>query len=286
MKNIIFSFFVIIFTFGFIGCNDDNESSNNTARLQLILVDNPGGYLEVNVEIIDVLYNSSDDDDEGWVSLGSPDDYPVMVNLKEYTSGKSLILTDDEIPSGSLNQVRLVLGDNNTLVIEDDDGNPSEPIPLDTPSAQQSGLKLKLDTELEPGFTYSFVLDWDVQKSIVKAGNSGKYILKPVINVIAKAISGSIDGTVVGGLDVNDTDPTALENITIEVYSSTNLDVSINSTSTDDSGYFLFQGLEAGSYVLKINHTGYGPYQTEVGLEIQVVVEQTMDAGIIELLLD
>ena len=98
-----------------------------------------------------------------------------------------------------LKQFRLVLSDNNTLLLE----NETTPIHLDTPSAQQSGLKLKLDTALEPGFSYTFILDWDVHKSIVKAGNSGKYILKPVIRVNTEVNSGSISGKVIGE-DLND----------------------------------------------------------------------------------
>ena len=39
-------------------------------------------------------------------------------------------------------------------------------------------------------------MDWDVQKSIVKAGNSGNYNLKPVIRVTAEANSGTISGRI------------------------------------------------------------------------------------------
>ena len=45
--------------------NNSNDEINKTARVQLKLVDAPGDYLEVNVEIIDIQYNSSEDD--GWL---------------------------------------------------------------------------------------------------------------------------------------------------------------------------------------------------------------------------
>lgn len=287
MKNIISTFLLIFLAVGFIGCNDDeNNASDQTARLQLKLVDAPGDYLEVNVEIIDVLYNSSDDD-EGWVSLGTPDGNPVEVDLTELTAGNSLLLTDEIIPSGSLKQIRLVLGENNTLVVEDENGEPSDLIDLDTPSAQQSGLKLKLDAELEAGFTYSFVLDWDVRKSVVKAGNSGKYILKPVINVHADATSGSLEGNVIGKLNAGDTEAVALENVVVEAYDVLDMNESASSTPTDANGNFMFQGLPAGTYVLKIMHSGYQDYESEMdpGIVIEVGVVNVL-AESIELLLE
>ena len=285
MKKIIGSFLISLFVICLIGCNDDSDNSNPISRIQLKLVDAPGDYLEVNVEIIDILYNDTDGD-EGWVSIGTPDGDPLEVDLTELVSGNSLLLADEELPSGSLNQIRLVLSDNNWLVIEEENGEASEPIHLDTPSAQQSGLKLKLNTELEPGFTYSFILDWDVQKSVVKAGNSGKYNLKPVIDVIAEVNSGSIEGTVVGKLDVNDVDPIALENVVVEVYDKDDLVNSVNSTLTDVNGYFIFQGLKAGNYVIKINSTGYVPYETPSGSEIDVVVGAVEKVETIELVLE
>ena len=166
-KNI---FMVAICLFAILGlhsCSDDNPE--NTSRVQLKLIDAPGDYQEVNVEIIDVLYNSTEND-EGWKSITEDDFSPIIVDLTELIAGNELLLSDVIIPSGMLQQIRLVLGDNNTLVVEGE----ANPINLDTPSGQQSGLKLKTNTELEPGYSYTFILDWDVQKSVVKAGNSGK----------------------------------------------------------------------------------------------------------------
>lgn len=227
-----------------------SDSESNDARIQLRLVDAPGDYLEVNVEIVDVQYNSSEDD-LGWRSFDAPEeqDYPIYVDLTELIAGNNILLADQDVPAGMLKQIRLVLGTENTLVI---DGEP-EAVPLNTPSAQQSGLKLKLDTQLEPGFTYSYILDWDVQKSIVKAGNSGNYNLKPVIRVEADATSGSISGSVFELIDdVN----TPMEGIVISLSSGTDSDIT---TSTDVNGDFLFAGVDPDNspYTLSIEHEGY-----------------------------
>ena len=122
------------------GCANDDE--NNTARVQLKLVDAPGDYLEVNVEIVDIQFNNSDSE-AGWVSFGTPEDYPINVDLTTLIAGNSLLLADQLIPSGKLKQIRLVLVDGNTLKI---DGQ-ADMMPLKTPSAMQSGLKLNMNTQ-------------------------------------------------------------------------------------------------------------------------------------------
>lgn len=239
---------------GFQSCESDDES--NTARVQLKLVDAPGDYSEVNVVIADIQYNNSDSE-AGWVSFGTPEDYPISVDLTTLIAGNNLLLADQIIPSGMLKQIRLVLGDGNTLKIE----GQAEMMALNTPSAMQSGLKLNLNTALDSGFTYTFILDWDVQKSVVMAG-SGMYNLKPVIRVNAEVNSGSIEGNVSGeflvdGLSVfND-----LENAMVQVYTAN--DVYVTETGTNAAGDFLIQGLAAGDYKLKIvNQEAYDDYES------------------------
>ena len=249
-------------------CNNDNE---NTARVQLKLVDDPGDYLEVNVEIIDIQYNTTDSE-EGWKSFTPITGYPINVNLTDLVAGNSLLLADQIIPAGMLKQIRLVLSENNTLVIEGE----AEPIPLDTPSALQSGLKLNLNTELEAGFSYTFILDWIVQESVVESGISGMYNLKPVIRVNAEVNSGSISGNV---FETIESVQTPKPNVTVEVYNES--DVFVTDTQTDDSGNFLIQGLEGGTYKLKIVQDGYQDYQSG---DIIVTVGEVNDVGPIELI--
>jgi len=74
-----------------------------------------------------------------------------------------------------------------------------ERVLLDTPSAQQSGLKQKHGFDVEANTEADLVLDFDACRSIVKAGNSGnsgKYNLKPVITVmplLTESIVGAVD---------------------------------------------------------------------------------------------
>jgi len=262
MKNL----YLMIFTFVvLVGLQSCTKNDANTSNVQLKLVDAPGDYANVNVVINDIQYNR-DGTTDGWVSFKN--NYPIKVDLTKLIAGNSLVLSDVIMPKGMLKQIRLVLGDGNTLTIDGISGE----IPLSTPSAQQSGLKLNLNTVLEAGFSYTFILDWDVQKSIVKAGNSNTYILKPVIRVNTEVNSGSIKGKVESASDM-----TALQDASIKVYTAT--DVYVGETSTDANGNFILQGLSSGNYKLEIEHDGYQSFEkTET-----VTVGNVTDSGTIQL---
>src|SRR5207344_2398898 len=102
------------------------------------------------------------------------------------------------------------------------------------PSAQQSGIKLLINAELVPGIDYKIWTDFDAARSIVTTG-SGKYILKPVIRVYTKAVSGSISGTVL---------PVEAD---AWIYALSGTNDTIASARPDTlSGNFIIQGLDAG----------------------------------------
>jgi len=273
-RKILFIVCALISFSGFQSCDDSKVA--DTSRVQLKLIDAEGDYEEVNIEIIDILYNSSEDE-EGWISFTPEEGYPINVNLTELIAGNSVLLTDEIVPSGMLKQIRLVLSNNNTLRLKDE---PSL-IPLDTPSAQQSGLKLKLDTELEPGFSYNFILDWDVHKSIVKAGNSGKYILKPVIRVNTEVNSGSISGKVIGeDLEDNIDGAVPLEGVVVAIHKADD-GAFIARSSTNKNGDFIIQGLDPDKYKIIIEDYDYINYESKE--VITVNAGEVINVGTIEL---
>jgi hypothetical protein len=139
---------------------------------------------------------------------------------------------------------------------------------LSTPSGQQSGLKIQLNTTLTAGITYEIFLDFDAARSVVEAGNSGNYNLKPVIRSYAEAQDGAIAGVVLP-LDASPA-----------IYAIQGSDT-ITSTFTDASGTFLLQGLDAGTYTVGIDpSTDY--LQTSVE-NVAVTVGEISDIGTVEL---
>ncbi len=78
-------------------------------------------------------------------------------------------------------------------------------VPLFVPSGAQSGYKGKGEFDITADAKIAVTADFDVHKSIVVAGKSGKYLLKPVIRLVVTELSGTINGTVVDVADYNTT---------------------------------------------------------------------------------
>jgi len=210
----------------FFSCSDE-ESARGTATLKISLIDAPGDYQQVNVDIQSVEINMEGEDSvSGWQTLDLLE--PGIYNLLDFTNGNDTLLVSQELEIGRISQIRLILGNNNT-VMED-----SVIHDLKTPSAQQSGLKLKVNADLTRGITYSMVLDFDAARSVVKAGNSGKYNLKPVIRVLTEAVDGGIMGVV------------SPDSLSSAVYAILNEDTV--GTMTTEDGAFKILGLAGGTY--------------------------------------
>lgn len=234
------------------------KSSDGTARITVRMIDAPGDYEAVNIDIEDVQIKASDDNgSNGWVSLDGVK--TGVYDLIELTGGLEAVLADAEIPAGRVSQIRLVLGSKNTVKIDGTTHN------LTTPSAQQSGLKINLNADIAEGVTYSVLLDFDAARSIVVAGASGKYNLKPVIKAVAEATSGSIKGVI----DPKEAAPA--------IYAIKDSDST--SAYTNDNGEFLIKGLDAGTY--KVYFEPKTGYQSQTVESIEVVLGQVKDMGTI-----
>lgn len=279
LKQLKFILPLVLLSFVF-GCKDSDSDgvSAEAPRISVRLVDAPGDYAAVNVEIVDVMIKMDDDSDsdEGWISLNAVDG---MVNLLDFTGGYSKVLVNQyQIPAGTLSQMRLVLGEGNSIDIEVDEEGTIQNYPLKTPSAQQSGLKVKINAVIEEGFTYDYVLDFDVEKSIVMSGNSDNIILKPVIYASAEVNSGIIEGT------VEPMDEPA--EVSVIVFEGTE-DEFIIKANTDENGAFALWGVPAGTYEVtaspKNETTDYS--STTVGNVVVVNGEiTTLDAPIVMIL--
>jgi hypothetical protein len=238
MKRIKFSlitiFTIVLIGLLYVGCANNSETSDGSSKIMVRLTDAPGDYEEVNIEVVDVLMKatSDSDDSKGWVSLG--DIGKGTYNLLNFTGGVSLLIAQGNVPSGYLGQLRLILGENNTIkkngIIYH----------LDTPSAQQSGLKLKINQTLMAGIVYEFMMDFNVDKSIVKAGNSGKFNLHPVITISTMATSGIIKGKISPILEG------------FQVMASVEVGSTTISAYANELGMFQLNGIPAGTYTVKI----------------------------------
>lgn len=228
-KTLLTALVLTVSTTFFYACQRETSSSTseNKARMQVFLTDDPGNYEEVIIDVKDILVNYSSDSSNGWQSMGNVN--AGSYDILKLVNDNDTLLADAELNTGRIQQIRLVLGPNNFVKVG------GQTYPLSTPSAQQSGLKLNIHQDVNAGVLYKLLLDFDASRSIVKTGNN-KYILKPVIRTSLVATGGTIKGFV---------KPSAF-NTTVYAIKGTD---TVAGTQTA-AGSYVLRGLPAGSYNL------------------------------------
>lgn len=257
---------------GFTGC-DSSGSETGTGTMEVVMTDAPAPYDSVHISINEVRVkkedsdsdsesdngDDSDSEENGWKTISNEQ---MRVNLLELTNGSKISLGSKELESGTYSQIRLVLGENNTVTVD------GQTYDLQTPSAQQSGLKLNIDAEVEENTQYSLLVDFDAARSIVEQGN-GNYLLKPVLRAVNLAETGSIVGTV---------QPSDFNTNVLAVMDSD----TVTSTITTDNGDFEIIGLKKGTYEVYFDPSS-DQYADSSQTGIEVTAGEETDLGTIEL---
>jgi hypothetical protein len=229
---------------------------SDTAMVKIYLTDAPAAYDAVNVDIQSITIKTNAKDVEESIVLERAGVY----NLLDFTGGLDTLLGTIDLPEGKISQIRLVLGSNNSLVIN------GETIELKVPSGSESGLKLLVNEQISGGVTYKYVLDFDASRSVVAQGN-GKYSLKPVIRMFTDATSGAIGGKV---------EPPIAEPFVWAVSGTDTLGTIANS-----KGEFLIRGVPEGSYNLTLLPQN-GGVQKNVN-NVSVFNGKTTNVGTVEM---
>ena len=223
------------------------SASAGDGTLRVAMTDAPSCYQHVYVTVQKVRVNQSStagNQDAGWTDLTLA--APQRIDLVSLSNGVLQDLGTMPLAAGHYTQVRLVLADNGTTAMANAvQPNGGVETALDTPSAMQSGLKLQANFDVAAGQMADLVLDFDACKSVVKAGNSGKYILKPVISVVPRLVSG-VTGYVATTLTLGSTTVSAQQN-----------GATVRSTAPDATGYFSIPYLQPGAYSVVVTSDGH-----------------------------
>jgi len=250
MKKLNYLFLgVLMVSLSLLSCT---KSSNSGAKssLSVKMTDAPGPYNAVNIDLIGVEVTGTNNNA---VLLNVNN---RMYNLLNFSNGKDTLIGTGTLEVGTVEQIRLILGPNSTVVVN------NVSYPLSTPSAEQSGLKLQVHQTLVGGVAYSILLDFDANQSIVDMGN-GTYKLKPVVRTIDAAISGTIKGKIA-----------PIGTLVIVTATSGLVSFSANVSTTGD---FLFMGLPAGTYT--VTATPVLPKVAVVKTSVVVTTGVATDAG-------
>jgi len=227
MKKNFFGLLVLLI--GLVSCNSDHQT-----KVSFFLTDAPTGmsFEQVNIDIQRVEYKLGSD--SLWESLPME---PAVYNLLSLTNGTDTLLSNIYLKEGQeIQQIRLVLGSENNLVMED-----GSIVALTTPSAQTSGIKMNIHSEANASSGYSVMIDFDAARSITKTG-SGKYMLKPVIRTYIVQNSSFIDGKILP------------DSVAYKVYTVSGTDTITTYSDPENANYFMLHGLFSGEYTLTYVH--------------------------------
>ncbi len=248
MKYISHFILFVFLSMGISSCKKKVPATNYIVRL----TDDPGPYQAVNIDLraIELI-------GDGGQPISLPTNQGIY-NLLDFTDGQEITVATGGVHLVNIEQIRLILGPNNTVFVDGDT------YPLSTPSAEQSGLKVNVHQTLQPGVSFSVLLDFDANQSIVKEGN-GTYKLKPVIRTVELTTTGSIQGKI---------EPKGIAAIV-----SAGAGNAFYSTTVSHNGHFTLKGLPPGIYSLTLMpEQPYAPVELH---QVNVVNSSSTDIGTI-----
>lgn len=285
-----------ISAFMFSSCQKDADRTKGT--LHLSLTDAPIDEYDITgvyITFTGIEYNQGDE----WHVLEGFEG-PQTFNLLDLTDGVSASLGIFDLEPGNYNQIRFMLdapelgngNQPNPGCYLEFGGDPENTQPLFVPSGSQTGFKaIGGFTIPEAGDLY-VTADFDVRKSVVVAGNSGMFILKPTIRLVVEDRAGDIDGTLLNPaedkdyvvylygdgmydeaeaaepVDENPRFPNAITSDLVEL--------------TEEEFKFFLAYLPAGLYDLIIVSQVDGTFEAVVGLyeDVEIIAQETTEVEI------
>lgn len=242
----------------FSGCGvSGSESSEGTLNVRL--TDAPATYEAVYIDIQQVELNIGTEQEEQWQTISTG---AMRLDLLKLNNGADTLLASVQLETGSYNQLRFILGDNNEVIVDGESNS------LTVPSGGESGYKVNLNAEVTEDTPVTKVIDFDVARSIAITGN-GQYILNPVLKVFDPEATGILTGQLV---------PQGVPAlVSAQIGNET-----IATTYVEDDGTFSLGGLDENVYKVLIQPDSQ-LYADTTLFEKEVDMAQTTDLGIIEL---
>lgn len=255
-------------TAALMSCGGSGGSDEGTGQLSLSLADAPNPeYQAVYVSVSEIQVHRAGDEEGSWRTVLTPG---ATYNLLDLINGRTADLGVTTLTTGTYTQMRLILAqepDETSNILGDPHpyanyvvtpGN--ESIELKVPSGYQSGIKLVHPFEIESGRTVGLVLDFDAVRSVVQAGGSGQWLLKPTIKVIGVVSNATLAGTVTD--EAENPVPGAL--VSAQTYDAQNDEIVVSTTTLTDSEGGYWMCLEPGTYTIVVTKEGFSASYTQV----------------------
>ena len=302
-----FKFILLLLASAFLfACDGGGSSGSNstggdgTGTLSLDLTDaSTDEYKAVYVTIDEVQVHMKGDDkkDSNWKVVAKPSPKKTF-NLLDLVNGVRQELGIAELAAGGYTQMRLIIGkipDDGinilsqkhpyaNYVIENNDDLHE----LKIPSGFQTGIKVVHGFTISLNQTTELILDFDASRSVIQAGKSGQWLLKPTIKVLNTEEYSIIDGVVIYVFQP----PQGLEGalISAQIFNSSAQDekdeviVQTSTISVQNGEYSVF--VQPDTYNLVAYKKGFSPDCAEIttasgSTEMQNFYLQSATAGIV-----
>lgn len=246
-------------------------NGGDTGQLIIELTDAPFPFSEVkrvDVFIVRIDAKAAESDDaevedasktSGWTTLVSPN---ALVNLVDFSNGKTVSLGTATVPAGTYRSFRMVIATDHSSITLNDGVQPD----VKWPSAGNNGIRVKLDQPVIISGTSNLLIDFDLGRSFVMRGNNiskNGLLFKPVVRGTAQQSTGTVSGSVHADTPTG----AAIAGATIEVLKAgttltdTDSNNIVRSGMTDASGNFTLRYLPPGTYVVRATPSAASAYK-------------------------
>lgn len=206
-------------------------------------------------------HRATGDSLDGWYEMQFE---PTEYSFRDLCSGVGALVTDATLPTGIYNQLRLLPGEGNRVVIG------GEEFDLSIPAGLKSGIKLRYVFEIFAGEDYTATLEFDADRSVTQAGN-GTYILRPVLRAIECIAAGAVTGFV---------NPA---NAAAKVWATCDGET-IECFADLLTGQFILAGLPAGNHTVNFTPAPGTWYPSVAIMGVEVAAGETTDVGVVSLM--
>jgi hypothetical protein len=186
----------------------DDATSNSFGTVSVYLTDAPGEVTEAWVTITDIyLQGRPGDEDEPGGRFYLLQDGNETHDLLTLQNDEAQLVAGVPVPAGTYGQFRIVVSD--ACIVVDGKAYTSSPDydecggadgVLHMPSLRQTGIKVLMHGFQVTGGDQAILLDFDVSQSFGhQAGNSGRWVMQPVIHGAEVSMTGGIVVTLDAG---------------------------------------------------------------------------------------
>lgn len=245
-------------------CDDDVTGDSGRGDVTVLLTDAPGDVKSAIVTIASV-YLQGDGDDGRVFLVGDADaSAGIQADLVDLQNEVRELTSDKSVTAGRYSELRVVLEDA-CIVVEGENGADEVYATegftacgtadgrLQTTSTTTSGIKIKLPAdgfEVNADQENTLLIDFDVSQSFGKqAGNSGQWVMSPVIRGAEVQLSGNASVSVTLGEGVTLPASVALSAFTVVL---TDADGGTESMALDTNGAATFRFLIPGTYTVTL----------------------------------